>query len=40
MNIYNFMNQQMRLGYKGKSRIKKLNELSEINKIMKKIYLN
>ena len=40
MNIYNFMNQQMRAGMKGKSKIRRLNQLSEMHKIMKKVYLN
>lgn len=40
MNIYNFMNQQMTAGKKGRSTIKKLNQNSEMNQIMKKVYLN
>ena len=40
MNIYNFMNQQMTAGKKGKSTVRKLNKDSEMNKIMKKVYLN
>jgi len=40
MNIYNFMNQQMTAGKKGKSTIKKLNKDSEMNKIMRKVYGN
>jgi len=40
MNIYNFMNQQMTAGKKGKSTVRKLNKDSEMNKLMKKVYLN
>jgi len=40
MNIYNFMNLQMREGLKGKSTIRKLNKPTKINLLMKKVYLN
>lgn len=40
MNIYNFMNQQMTAGKKGKATVKKLNKSSEIDLLMKKVYLN
>ncbi len=40
MNYYNWINQQMTAGKKGKSTIKKLNKDSEMNKIMKKVYGN
>lgn len=40
MEIYSFMIMQMHKGKKGQSTIRKLNKPSEMDAIMKKVYLN
>lgn len=40
MDIYVFMGMQYTAAKKGKSTINRLNKISEMNKTMKKVYLN
>ena len=40
MEIFSYMLMQYHAGQKGKSTVRKLNKPSEIDAIMKKVYLN